>query len=498
MVVSYQLQDSHVGAKQQLGEGVMGTVAETRAPLIVDDYRKWGGRMSNYDDIRATIGVPLIADEKLIGVFTTISSNDQKKFSQEDLELLNLFAQQAVIAIENARLYSLAQNEIVKKEKIQEEISRQKEYYEALLVNNPVAIVAADLANEIISWNPMAEKLFGYAEEEVVGKNIDEFVSHHEDLRAEATANSNQVLSGEMVHLTTKRTHKNGTLIDVELLALPVVVAGERVGFVAIYHDLTEIKKIEEELRKQNSQMLRELQLAGEIQRSFIVNDLPQIEGWGLSNVLYSAKETSGDFYDVRILPNGNIAIFIGDVVDKGVGAALFMALCWTLFRGYSGERNASPSKVFKSLNERILADTTSDQFLTAYYAILDPHSGKLTYANAGHPPSLFWSAKGQRVSRQIRTGMPIGISADVEWEDKTVTFDNGDHLLMYTDGVTEGFNNKLTDYGEKRLIDVQFAMAGSSPSEITKAVVNDLRKFAGHESQSDDIALVLLKKLKN
>jgi PAS domain S-box-containing protein len=134
---------------------------------------------------------------------------------------------------------------------LEQEIGYQREYYEALLVNNPVAVVTADLNGNIVSWNPMAEKLFGYAQEEVVGRNLDDIVAADESLYAEAVANTAQVLDEKHVQVTTKRTRRDGTLVDVDLQGLPVVVAGENVGFIAIYHDISERKRYEEELRYQ-------------------------------------------------------------------------------------------------------------------------------------------------------------------------------------------------------------------------------------------------------
>jgi PAS domain S-box-containing protein len=146
--------------------------------------------------------------------------------------------------------YEGSLEEITARKTFEEEIRRQKEYYEALFVNNPVAVVTADLNGDIVSWNPMAEKLFGYAQDEVIGVSLDDVVAN-DLLRTEALGYTKQVINVGRVQVTTRRTRKDGSLVDVELLALPVVVAGEKVGFIAIYHDITERKAIESELRRQ-------------------------------------------------------------------------------------------------------------------------------------------------------------------------------------------------------------------------------------------------------
>jgi PAS domain S-box-containing protein len=147
--------------------------------------------------------------------------------------------------------YEGSLEDISKRKEFEEEIRRQKDYYEALFVNSPVAVVTADLEGKVLSWNPEAEKLFGYAQEEVIGASLDDVVARQDPLRAEAAAYTQQVINVGRIQATTRRSRKDGSLVDVELLALPMLVAGERVGFIAIYHDITERKRIERELRYQ-------------------------------------------------------------------------------------------------------------------------------------------------------------------------------------------------------------------------------------------------------
>ncbi len=147
--------------------------------------------------------------------------------------------------------YEGSLEDITRRKEFEEELRRQKDYYEALFLNNPVAVVTADLEGKVLSWNPEAEKLFGYTREEVIGVSLDDVVAHQDPLRAEAAGYTQQVINVGRIQATTQRTRKDGSLVDVDLLALPMLVAGERVGFIAIYHDITERKRIERELRYQ-------------------------------------------------------------------------------------------------------------------------------------------------------------------------------------------------------------------------------------------------------
>ena len=227
------------GTRMNLGEGAMGLVAETHEPLILPDYRQWAGRSAQYatSDIRATVVVPLLVGRRLVGAMSVWHSDPSKQFGPEHVALLNLFAPQAAIAIENARLYSDAH--------------RQKQYFEQLVLNSPVAIVVVNEQSNIVSCNPGFEKLFGWRPEEVIGRNLDEVVANDE-MRAAAVAYSLEGLT-RPVHLTAKRLHKQGTLVDVDAFSVPVFVDGQRVGFMALYHDISELLAARREAEAANS-----------------------------------------------------------------------------------------------------------------------------------------------------------------------------------------------------------------------------------------------------
>lgn len=498
IVISHNLEGDHRGKVQEIGEGLMGQVAATREPVVIEDYSTWGERLPGYENVQSTIGVPLVVGQQLVGVFTV--ANDQiVDYSDDKLHLLKLFSQQAAIAIQDASLLDQAQEEIQTRIEIQAEITRQKEYYEALLVNNPVAVVTGDLNGSIISWNPSAEDLFGYMFEEVVGKSLDDFVAKGDSQYEEAQQYTREVIEKGHVHTTTQRTRKDGSVIDVELLALPVVVADETIGFIVIYHDLTEIKSIENELRIQNEKMARELELAGEIQTSYLPRQLPTIKGWQFESLLKPSRETSGDFYDIHSLPEGRIAILIADVVDKGVGAALFMSLCWTLLRTFSGLHYSEPDRVMAMINERILEDTKSGQFMSLFYGVLDPENGEFIYSNAGHPPPfLFTDQPDKPMTPLYRTGMPLGVLKGEQWDKGQVTILPGDGVFLYTDGVTEAMNENGFIYSEDRLIEIVKNTTRDSAGNICANALHDLEEFVGAEAQSDDIAMIVIKREKS
>jgi sigma-B regulation protein RsbU (phosphoserine phosphatase) len=254
------------------------------------------------------------------------------------------------------------------------------------------------------------------------------------------------------------------------------------------------LRRLQKQLQDANKKMARELTLAGEVQTSFLPRELPDIPGWQLSVTLRPARETSGDFYDVNLLPNGRLGILVADVVDKGVGAALFMALSWILIRTYAPEYPTQPELVLSAVNRRILKDTNANQFVAVFYGILDPATGTLAYCNAGHvPPYLLSTQSDDAIQTLRRTGPPLGILEDVTWEQGAVQLALGDILVLYTDGITDAEDEKGTFFGQERLLGSVQANLGRSAQEMQDALMAEVHEFVGDTPQFDDIALMVL-----
>ncbi len=239
VLASQNIGKDSTGTRLKPGEGAMGTVARTQEPIIIPSYAEWLGRSTKYSDltIHSVMAAPLLIGRRLVGAIATIHADPEREFGPEDMRLLNLFAPQAAIAIENARLYTEAQ--------------RQKQYFEELLQNSPVAIVTLDRDYSIVSCNPNFESLFGYSSDEAVGRNLDELITT-EATRTEAEQYTREALD-RAVHGIGRRQRKDGTLVDVEVLGVPVIVDGERVGLMGLYHDITELLRARQEAEAANS-----------------------------------------------------------------------------------------------------------------------------------------------------------------------------------------------------------------------------------------------------
>lgn len=230
---------STVGMRLRLGEGAMGHSAESGEPLTIDDYTKWSGRSHQYDTIEAhaAIAAPLRMGGRLVGAFNVWTTEQDKTFGADDLRLLNMFGPHAAVAIENARLYA--------------DVQRERQYLQELVHNSPVAIVTLDREHSIVSANPAFEKLYGYDHAELVGQNLDELITTPET-RSEAVDYTTRA-TDETVRGVGRRRRLDGTMVDVEVLAVPVVVNGERVGMMGLYHDITELLAARREAESANA-----------------------------------------------------------------------------------------------------------------------------------------------------------------------------------------------------------------------------------------------------
>ncbi len=186
---------------------------------------------------RTTLVVPMIREGAALGVIL-LRRMRVEPFNETQVRLLETFADQAVIAIENARLF--------------DEIQSGKQYNEAIVQTSPVAIITVDLDFNVVSWNPGAEQLFGYTAQEAIGRNIYDLHSKLDQLRSESTQYGEEIKSGRRIRAITQRTRKDGSLVDVEMSGVPVMVEGKQLGNILIYHDITELARARREAELAN------------------------------------------------------------------------------------------------------------------------------------------------------------------------------------------------------------------------------------------------------
>jgi len=239
IVASHNMGTNAVGTRMAPGEGAMGRVAETGEPLVIPRYQEWASRSAKYTQsvVQTVMAAPLLIGSRLVGVIAAVHSDPDREFGDEDLRLLELFAPQAAIAIENARLFT--------------ESRRQKQYFEELVRNSPVAVVTLDTSHDVVSCNPAFERLFGYGQAEIVGRNLDDLITTDET-RVQAMGYTRQALARNPVKIISQRRRKDGQVLDVEVLGVPVLIDGEPQGLMALYHDITELLQAREDAESAN------------------------------------------------------------------------------------------------------------------------------------------------------------------------------------------------------------------------------------------------------
>ena len=257
---------------------------------------------------------------------------------------------------------------------------------------------------------------------------------------------------------------------------------------------LNQVDTYSQSLEYQN--IAQELRLAGRIQSSFLPQNLPNIDGWQIAVTLLPARETSGDFFDIIPLSNGKLGLVIADVMDKGVGPALYMALSRTLIRTYAAEYDADPEVVFFAANQRLLKDALANLFVTAFYGILDPTTGVFIYSNAGHnPPFLINPTNYNQIQSLKRTGIALGIETESTWDQESVQIKPGDVLILYTDGIPDAQNKTGEFFDEDRFIEIAFRNPDHTAHKLQDSILNDMQEFVEDAPQFDDITLMILKR---
>jgi serine phosphatase RsbU (regulator of sigma subunit)/anti-sigma regulatory factor (Ser/Thr protein kinase) len=249
-------------------------------------------------------------------------------------------------------------------------------------------------------------------------------------------------------------------------------------------------QQIEAQARERLEQELRVARL---IQQTLLPKELPTLPGWHVAAYYQPARAVGGDFYDFVYLSDGRLGLIIGDVTGKGVPAALVMATTRAILRGQA-QRLASPGEVLEHTNELLVPDIPRNMFVTCLYAVLNPATGRMQYANAGH--DLPYRRYDGGVDELRATGMPLGLLPGMGYEEKEVQLNPGESVLFYSDGLVEAHNPHREMFGFPRL----GGLIGTHPggAGLIDFLLGELVRFTGPEwEQEDDTTLVILQRAK-
>ena len=489
------------------------------------------GIAAGFDTNYSGLVVPLRIGDQSLGVIT-LAHHTPGRYGHEAQTMTTTFVSYAAVAIENARLYDTAQ---------------EQAYASAALLQVAQAVVSLNDLDEILGtiirimpilvgieraalyqWDADDESFLPAEEYGLSEADSAEFWSRNysrgdfaflDACRDELGLRACQLddKSGLDAWISLDPTQEvNLGSPSAFLFAVPIAVKGALYGVMlveeaagglrfrnrrleiitgiaqqvalAIQNDLLQKEMVVRE------RLETEVQLARQIQQTFLPESLPEFPEWELAARWKTARQVGGDFYDVFNLPDNKLGLFIADVSDKGVPAALFMALTRTLVRAAVIE-TVTPAEALRRVNELLVPDTQQGMFVTAVYAVLDMNTGELTYVNAGHnPPS--WVRSDGSIEILTRTGVALGAAEGMTYGQRVIPLGKDDSILFYTDGLTESYNNDGEFYGEERLEQALKANHCSSAHELIDIVEKSLLDFVQDMPPADDLTMLVLRRV--
>jgi serine phosphatase RsbU (regulator of sigma subunit)/putative methionine-R-sulfoxide reductase with GAF domain len=301
------------------------------------------------------------------------------------------------------------------------------------------------------------------------------------------------------------------------LILFPLYITDDDYGFLIVLesgegHELRE-KKVEiikgvaqqlsiaiqnESLKKEmvkQERVRREIQLAQEIQKTFLPEKLPQIPGWEISVRWRPALQVGGDFYDAIPIGEHQLGLVVADVSDKGLPAALTMTVARTLIHA-AAQSSSSPAETLQHVNRMLMESSHEGLFVTVFYAVLDIETGELVYTNAGHNLPLLLRKHNSQVIWLEKGAMPLGVQPALVLENKTLQIRPGDHLVMYTDGVTEARSPVDAIFGEGRLYGLLKTYVPQTDLSLIEMLDSKLLEFQANAQPSDDVTIYVIRRV--
>ncbi len=394
--------------------------------------------------------------------------------------------------------------------------------FSAVLESLGYAYLELDLAGHLLYANGLFYQAVGYTPSELLGKHFRHYVDR------EQVGTVFNIFSMIYRTETAERKlpmdfrHKDGSLRTAEgSVSLLRDERGIPIGFRALLAEITARKQEETSLMMARRKAEHEIDIARDIQSSFLVKDYAQPEGWEIAARIRPARHVSGDFYDIfPVTASRQIALIIADVCDKGIGAAMYMAIFRTLLRAFSDQQyimrwagvpvqdaTDTPSTVFRrdvalasgapSLKNAIVLTNnyiavqhgSSNMFATVFFGLLNPADGTLHYINAGHEEPLIFSG-GQLKDRLPPTGPAVGMLPNSHFTVERTVLAPGESLLLYTDGVADALNARHERFSDERLLAVAAEASAAAGSMVT-SMIGALNAHMVGAEQYDDITLL-------
>jgi PAS domain S-box-containing protein len=424
--------------------------------------------------------VPLVSQGELIGLLSLGSRLSQQEYSADDRKLLRDLSTQTAPAVRVARLVRQQQEAETRYRTLVEQTPAITYVQEPLESSNPKAVTYV---------SPQYETMLGYPPE---SKMIDEEhwlrIVHPEDRERVLAEEARTDRTGEHFNEEYRVIGGDGRVVWVRDEATLVRdEEGQPLYWLGVQYDVTEQKREAQERER----IEQELRIARLIQQTLLPKALPELPGYDIAAYYQPAREVGGDFYDFLLLQDGCLGLVMGDATGKGMPAALVMAGARSMLRAVA-QSSDSPGEVLKRANEALVADIPPNMFITCFYAVLDPETGRLRYANAGH--DLPYVRQGGDVEELRARGMPLGLMPGMGYEQKELVLEAGNSVFFYSDGLVEAHDPEGEMFGFPRLRRLIAADSVGSGEELVNFLLEELYSFAGQGwEQEDDITLTTL-----
>jgi phosphoserine phosphatase RsbU/P len=513
------------------------------AVFIRDLNQEMGIAVKDNGEPETVVMLPILAREELLGAFlvthiVTGQTGAKIDFDERALLVLQGIVRQAAVTFENLRLNEARQEESYVTAillQVAQAIARQStldDILETIIHLLPI-LVGIDTA-VIYLWEPK-EKTYRPLEafsvqnsdkKELLKKNyqpgdyelLDRVITENQPFFC-PFGQANPALE-EWPHLcalpATELSSPGSYSSKHWLLGIPLSVKGETYGVL-----VTEESSISPRLRGRRMEIIsgiaqqialaiqnerltqemvarerleREVQLARQIQKTFLPDQLPLTPGWEVGARWETARSVGGDFYDIFFLDSQHLVLAIADVSDKGLPAALYMTVTRTLIRA-NAHTSHSPAEILKRVNDQLIMDSQNGMFVTAVLIILDVETGKLLYANTGHNLPLVVRQKENKVQIYPKGGIALGVIENIKPVDYELSIQPGDLLVLYTDGVTETFSPEEEPFGEERLIQFLHEQRTETVNQIMDRLDNLLTNFRAGSPPSDDLTILAIRR---